>query len=430
MGIEVCGVWFPVSGSLFPVRGGWIAAFLILLIALSFSANSYGPSKLIFERSWIIEGEPGTSFELEGLLIVNNSDQRVAIERFSPGMEFLYLEDGVIKVFYNGTLLKSPQTLSVRMETAIDRERRFPPDRSFRLKELPPTSLTMYNKVMQKQAQQLIDFSSFYRTIAALVEWTHSSIQYDVSYWGKNENASTIFKDKKGVCVEYSHLLISLFRSIGLKTRYVSGYVRAYDWQPHAWVQVEIPKYGWMDVDPTFNQVGLLDNTHMVMFYGEDQNDVFDVVRSVGPVQFATREEVIAKYLNSRPQPDVKMLYSFDNQTGAIFISVENLRNGTQFVMYSTSLPDGYEGIQDSILVLAPYERKEFTYYTDSTRFQQGFVYRIPFSAYANDARLEQVEIIAKPLPPTQEPPPPFPCLASILFLFPLIFYTRRGPHG
>jgi transglutaminase-like putative cysteine protease len=89
----------------------------------------------------------------------------------------------------------------------------------------------------------------------------------------------------KGVCQDFAHLGIGMYRSIGVPARYVSGYLYAADQtravapdepelsvQTHAWIEVFVPGHGWWGLDPTNNQtVGEL---HVKIGHGRDYEDV------------------------------------------------------------------------------------------------------------------------------------------------------------
>ena len=74
-------------------------------------------------------------------------------------------------------------------------------------------------------------------------------------------------------------------RSLGLAARYVSGYLLT---EPplggpklvggdasHAWLSVYCPDAGWLDVDPTNNQMPAL--RHVTVAWGRDYSDVCPV---------------------------------------------------------------------------------------------------------------------------------------------------------
>lgn len=97
-----------------------------------------------------------------------------------------------------------------------------------------------------------------------------------------------VFRDRKGVCQDFAHIMIACLRSLGLAARYVSGYVRT---EPprgkprifgadasHAWTSVFCPGYGWVDLDPTNNRMAL--NDYVTLGWGRDYSDV-SLIRGV-----------------------------------------------------------------------------------------------------------------------------------------------------
>ena len=96
-----------------------------------------------------------------------------------------------------------------------------------------------------------------------------------------------VFVNKRGVCQDYAHFMLSCLRSLGLAARYVSGYLLT---QPppgqarligadasHAWVSVYCPgseaQSGcWIDADPT-NAI-FAGASHITLGWGRDFMDV------------------------------------------------------------------------------------------------------------------------------------------------------------
>jgi transglutaminase-like putative cysteine protease len=91
-----------------------------------------------------------------------------------------------------------------------------------------------------------------------------------------------IFQRRRGVCQDFSQLMLSALRSVGLSARYVSGYILTHPapGKPrligadasHAWVQLWCPENGWVGFDPTNDQHPNLE--HVVAAYGRDFSDV------------------------------------------------------------------------------------------------------------------------------------------------------------
>ena len=89
-----------------------------------------------------------------------------------------------------------------------------------------------------------------------------------------------VLKARRGVCQDFSHVMIGALRSLRLAARYVSGYLRSgADYQgseaSHAWVSVYLPGAGWVDFDPT-NDVRP-GTGHVTLGWGRDYADVTPV---------------------------------------------------------------------------------------------------------------------------------------------------------
>lgn len=61
----------------------------------------------------------------------------------------------------------------------------------------------------------------------------------------------------KGVCQDFTHLMIALLRTFEVPARYVSGYIHrpGRQSQSHAWCEVWLPGCGWVGMDPTNDQI-------------------------------------------------------------------------------------------------------------------------------------------------------------------------------
>ena len=85
---------------------------------------------------------------------------------------------------------------------------------------------------------------------------------------------------RKGVCQDYSHIMIALARHIRVPCRYVSGYLfhrveyndRSAQDATHAWVEALLPGLGWVGFDPTNNL--LAGQRHIRVAVGRDYSDV------------------------------------------------------------------------------------------------------------------------------------------------------------
>jgi transglutaminase-like putative cysteine protease len=83
-----------------------------------------------------------------------------------------------------------------------------------------------------------------------------------------------VLEKGKGVCQDFTHLMIAVLRSFGVPARYVSGYIHRpnKDSQSHAWCEVWLPGLGWLGIDPTND---CLAGDHFVkVAVGRDFSDV------------------------------------------------------------------------------------------------------------------------------------------------------------
>ena len=123
----------------------------------------------------------------------------------------------------------------------------------------------------------------------SLIDAVHDLMQrifHEFKYDPEFSTIATPLKDvlehRSGVCQDFAHLAIGCLRSMGLAARYVSGYIET---EPppgkkrlvgadasHAWFPVYLPGCGWLDFDPTNNQ--LPGDRHITVAWGRDFADV------------------------------------------------------------------------------------------------------------------------------------------------------------
>jgi transglutaminase-like putative cysteine protease len=115
-----------------------------------------------------------------------------------------------------------------------------------------------------------------------LMKRIFTDFTFDPSFSTVATPIDEVMREKKGVCQDFAQVAIACIRSIGLPAKYVSGYIETLP-PPgkekligtdasHAWFSVFIPDFGWVDFDPTNNQIPK--NQHIVTAYGRDYYDV------------------------------------------------------------------------------------------------------------------------------------------------------------
>ncbi len=113
--------------------------------------------------------------------------------------------------------------------------------------------------------------------LVLLTNWVNQNIEYDLAYSEVMLDALETLKNRKGVCNEISILLGAMLRARGFPVKYVVGIANtSVHWGPHAWLEVFVPGQGWIYVDPTYNEVGLVDASHLVISKLRDSSDSED----------------------------------------------------------------------------------------------------------------------------------------------------------
>jgi transglutaminase-like putative cysteine protease len=107
----------------------------------------------------------------------------------------------------------------------------------------------------------------------------HREFHYDRRATTVSTPVTQVLQSRRGVCQDFAHCTIACLRSLGLAARYVSGYLRSGDLiggeASHAWISVFCPGLGWLDLDPTNDQ--LVNGDHVTLAWGRDYSDVAPV---------------------------------------------------------------------------------------------------------------------------------------------------------
>ena len=110
----------------------------------------------------------------------------------------------------------------------------------------------------------------------------HREFEYDPTSTTVATPVEEVMRNRRGVCQDFAHVAISGLRALGLAVRYVSGYLETLP-PPgqvklqgadasHAWFSVLVPDHGWIDFDPTNDQIPV--EQHITTAIGRDFQDV------------------------------------------------------------------------------------------------------------------------------------------------------------
>ena len=115
-----------------------------------------------------------------------------------------------------------------------------------------------------------------------LMQRIHHDFEFNPASTTVSTSVDEVLQQRSGVCQDFAHLMLACLRAHGLAARYVSGYLLT-DAPPgqtrlmgvdasHAWVSAYSPEHGWLELDPTNNQ--LADERYITLAYGTDFADV------------------------------------------------------------------------------------------------------------------------------------------------------------
>lgn len=109
-----------------------------------------------------------------------------------------------------------------------------------------------------------------------IINWVMDNLEYQID---TPQDTFSVLKKRKGSCVGFSNLSITLLRASGIPARYVSGYLPpGYDWGIskdywgvktsgggfHAWIEVFLPGAGWVFTDSQHSKT-FVDPFHLLL---------------------------------------------------------------------------------------------------------------------------------------------------------------------
>ena len=134
----------------------------------------------------------------------------------------------------------------------------------------------------QSQIQEMVAiFLDRNKTVAHMVEeagrYVYTHFKYLKGITTIETTVDQLLVHQAGVCQDFAHVLLQLLRTMGVPSRYVSGYIcpnkngMRGEGATHAWVEAYIPGSGWAGLDPTNNV--WVSNTHVKLAVGRNFND-------------------------------------------------------------------------------------------------------------------------------------------------------------
>ncbi len=175
------------------------------------------------------------------------------------------------------------------------------------------------------------DQSSLLEIIKADYQYVNEILDYDENKANStNERIGAVNALKGGgsVCMEYADSMIAILRAQGIPARAALGYANITNVQKeqirHQWVQVWIPDYGWLSIDPTYEsenmKIGqMIDRVLWETFNDESLSNIriysADKLESLTNEGFSLKIYSISDTLNTTELSTYDDLISKNNQT-------------------------------------------------------------------------------------------------------------------
>ena len=122
----------------------------------------------------------------------------------------------------------------------------------------------------------------WFEALSELNHRIHTDFEFDSGATTVSTSVDEVMQHRRGVCQDFAHLMLACLRGHGLSARYMSGYLLTHPppGMPrlmgvdasHAWVGAFLPDHGWIEFDPTNDQ--LADRRYITLAWGADFADV------------------------------------------------------------------------------------------------------------------------------------------------------------
>ncbi|MBC7785453.1 MAG: transglutaminase family protein [Burkholderiales bacterium] len=114
-----------------------------------------------------------------------------------------------------------------------------------------------------------------------MIRLINERFEYEKGVTTAASPVTDVLEHRKGVCQDFTHLMIAMARHLKIPARYVSGLLHSDGsdsgrfrghTQTHAWCEIYLPSTGWLGFDPTNNSV--VGENYVKVAIGRDYRDV------------------------------------------------------------------------------------------------------------------------------------------------------------
>jgi transglutaminase-like putative cysteine protease len=123
--------------------------------------------------------------------------------------------------------------------------------------------------------------------VQAMVDWCHNNVEFGYAHANSTKSAADVYRDRKGVCRDFTHLAVTFCRCLNIPARYATGYLGDIGVPPvdlpmdfSAWFEVYLSGRWWtFDARHNTPRIG-----RVLMAQGRDATDCA-LTTSFGPAK-------------------------------------------------------------------------------------------------------------------------------------------------
>jgi len=131
-----------------------------------------------------------------------------------------------------------------------------------------PSAVELSQEALAGSGDNLISY------IPQLIEIIQDRVKYTKRHAGPAWPASRTLRERVGSCRDLAMLMVECTRSVGIPSRFVSGYhfedQSLSEYELHAWTELYIPNAGWRGFDPSGK--GLINERYLTLVASSDSN--------------------------------------------------------------------------------------------------------------------------------------------------------------
>lgn len=134
---------------------------------------------------------------------------------------------------------------------------------------IPGPSIERLITLCQMRIDQLPDNASPIDKACEVMDEVYHAFVYTPGSTTIRTTAEEALLQRKGVCQDYAHVMLSVCRHVGLAARYIAGMLGG-EGATHAWVEV-YHEGRWVGLDPTHNR--MIGDDYITIAHGRDYRD-------------------------------------------------------------------------------------------------------------------------------------------------------------